>query len=141
MVKTTIQYEGDLRCVATHGPSGNTLQTDAPVDNQGRGESFSPTDLLGVALGSCMATIMGIAARNLGVEIKGMQIQVIKEMTTQPPRKIARLSTEIWMPAGVAENPVFEKAALTCPVHLSLHSDIEKPVIFHWAGGAAKVVQ
>jgi len=109
------------------------MQTDAPVDNQGRGESFSPTDLVATALGSCMATIMGIYARQKGIAIEGMRVEVTKEMTSTAPRKIARLSTEIWMPPGLARLPALEHAALTCPVHQSLHPDVEKPVDFHWS--------
>ncbi len=133
MVKVSIEYQGELHCRAEHGPSGATLETDAPVDNQGKGESFSPTDLVGTALGSCMATIMGIYARQKGIPLEGMRIEVSKEMTQNAPRKIARLTTEIWMPAGLARNPALEQAALTCPVHASLHPEVEKPVNFHWS--------
>ena len=133
MVKVFIEYRGDLHCSVTHGPSGATLQTDAPVDNQGKGEAFSPTDLVGAAMGSCMATIMGIFARQKGISLEGMRIEVTKEMTQSPPRKIARLATEIWMPAGLAPSPALEQAALTCPVHHSLHPDVDKPVQFHWS--------
>jgi len=133
MVNISISYIGGLHCLAEHGPSRATLETDAPVDNQGRGESFSPTDLVATALGTCMATIMGIYARQKGIPIEGMRIDVSKEMTQAAPRKIARLATEIWMPAGLARSPGLEQAALTCPVHQSLHPDVEKPVNFHWS--------
>lgn len=133
MVKIEIEYGGDLHCTAAHGPSGRKLETDAPVDNQGRGESFSPTDLVATALGSCMATIMGIYARRKGIDLKGMKIEVTKEMTQTPPRRIARLATQIWFPPALAQDSALENAALTCPVHQSLHLDIEKPVVFHWA--------
>ena len=132
MVKMTVEYAGDLHCSATHGPSGRTLETDAPVDNQGRGESFSPTDLTATSLAACMATVMGIYAKRKGIDLSGMKIEVGKEMTQTPPRKIARLSVEIWMPGTVAHDPALENAALTCPVIQSLHPDIEKPVTFHW---------
>ena len=132
MVKSTIEYEGGLHCTAIHRPSGSKLDTDAPVDNQGRGESFSPTDLVGVALGTCMATIMGIYAQRHGIPLKGMKLEVTKEMSTSTPRRIARLATEIWLPPNVDKDPNLERAALTCPVHHSLHPDIEKPVVFHW---------
>jgi putative redox protein len=132
MVKVSVEYQGDLHCRATHGPSGVTLETDAPVDNQGRGESFSPTDLVATALGSCMATTMAIYAQRKGIALEGMRIEVIKEMTQTPPRKIARLTTDIWMPAGVANDPALEQAALTCPVHRSLDPTVERPVNFHW---------
>ncbi|HVY12882.1 MAG TPA: OsmC family protein [Alphaproteobacteria bacterium] len=131
MVKIALEYTGGLHCVATHGPSGRKLETDAPVDNQGRGESFSPTDLVATGLGSCMATLMGIWANRHGVDLTGMRVEVIKEMSKDTPRRIARLATEIWVP--VAKNEALERAALTCPVHHSLHPDIEKPVTFHWA--------
>lgn len=132
MVKITIEYTGQLHCVAAHGPSGRRLETDAPVDNQGKGESFSPTDLVATALGSCMATVMGIYARQKDIDLAGMKIEVTKEMTQTPPRRIARLATEIWMPHSLDRNPALENAALTCPVHHSLHPDVEKPVTFRW---------
>lgn len=132
MVKISIQYSGDLHCEALHGPSKSVLQTDAPVDNQGRGESFSPTDLVATALGTCMATIMGILAKRRNVALEGMRIEVTKEMTQSGPRKIARLSTEIWMPEGMEKDVSYETAALSCPVHQSLHPDVDKPISFHW---------
>jgi len=133
MVKISTVYEGDLHTVATHGPSGKTLATDAPVDNQGRGETFSPTDLLAAALGACMLTIMGMTARRLGIDIKGARVEVSKEMTP-PPRRIGKLATEIWIPLPRSADPQgqLEHAALTCPVHRSLLAEIEKPVVFHW---------
>jgi len=133
MVKVSVEYQGDLHCSVQHAPSGATIQTDAPIDNQGKGEAFSPTDLVGAAMGSCMATIMGIYARGKGIPLAGMRIEVLKEMTSAPPRKIARLTTDIWMPAGLPHDPALEHAALTCPVHRSLHPDVEKPVNFHWS--------
>ena len=135
MIKTTIEYTGGLHCEATHGPSGNQIQTDAPVDNQGKGEAFSPTDLVAVALGTCIATVMGIYAERKGIDLTGMRIEVSKEMTATAPRRIARLATQIWLPVMESADPSrnLEKAALTCPVHYSLHSEIEKPVVFHYA--------
>jgi uncharacterized OsmC-like protein len=135
MVKSSIEYAGDLHCVATHGPSGVKIETDAPVDNQGRGESFSPTDLVGAALGSCMATIMGIYARNHNLDLKGMRIEVSKEMTPAAPRRIARLATEIWLPIPAEADPgkALEKAARACPVSLSIHPDIDAPITLHYA--------
>ncbi len=133
MVKIAIDYAGGLRCNAVHGPSGARLETDAPVDNHGRGESFSPTDLVATALGTCMATVMGIYAERKDIDLRGMKIEVTKEMTQSPPRRIAGLATEIWMPAGLAHDSALEHAAKTCPVHQSLHLDIAKPVVFHWA--------
>jgi uncharacterized OsmC-like protein len=134
MVKISISYCGGLRCEATHGPSGCRITTDAPVDNHGKGESFSPTDLLATALGSCMATVMGIVAQKHGVELVGMEITVEKEMVLQPVRRVGRLITRIRMPIG-GDHPqrrLFEQAAFTCPVHASLHPAVDIPVEFLW---------
>lgn len=136
MVEITGSYEGTLRCSATHGPSGATVETDAPVDNQGRGESFSPTDLVATALGVCMTTIMGIYAQRNEIELTGTKIRVEKHMTSSPPRHISRIVTEITVPLP-EDHPhrrAIEKAAVSCPVALSLHPDIEKPVVFAWVG-------
>ena len=134
MVSIRMDYEGDLHCKAVHGPSGSELATDAPVDNQGRGESFSPTDLVATALGTCMLTTMGILARTLGVDISGSTATVDKEMTAAGPRKIQRLRVKIHMPRD--QNPEnrekLERAARTCPVQRSLHPEVEGPVEFIW---------
>src|SRR5271169_1803564 len=98
MVNIQIEYQGDLHCKATHGPSGAELSTDAPRDNQGRGESFSPTDLVATALGTCMITVMGIAARKLNIDVSGVTATVEKEMTAAPPRRIERLTVRIHVP-------------------------------------------
>ncbi len=134
MVTIRIDYKGKLRCEAVHGPSGRRVETDAPVDNHGRGESFSPTDLATTALGSCMATIMGIVARQRGLDLGGMRMQVVKEMSATPPRRIARITTEFHIPGEFpeADRKALEQAALTCPVYQSLHPELEKPVTFHW---------
>lgn len=136
MVKVTIDYEGDLHCSNTHGPSGSTFSTDAPVDNNGRGETFSPTDLMAAALGSCMATIMGIVAQRKGIDLAGLRIQVGKHMSAEPPRRISRLEVRIEMPlAGDhPERKMLESAALSCPVHQSIHPDIEVPIDWVWQG-------
>lgn len=135
MVKISIAYHGDLRCEAIHGPSNNKLLTDAPVDNKGKGASFSPTDLVATALGTCMATVMGIYAQQHEIDLRGMKVTVGKEMTQVPVRRIARLTCEISMPlpASHPRREALERAALTCPVHQSLHPDVEKPVTFTWA--------
>ena len=136
MVSIDIIYKGELRCEATHGPSQVQFVTDAPVDNHGRGESFSPTDLVATALGTCMLTIMGIFAQRHEIDLRGTRVTVQKEMTAIPPRRIARLTTEIAIPLP-PEHPqraAIERAALTCPVHQSLHPDVEKPVSFTWSG-------
>ena len=110
------------------------METDAPVDNQGRGEAFSPTDLAATALATCMLTIMGMAARRLGVELKGARFEVTKEMSADLPRRIVRLETQIWLPVPRSADPngVLERAAHTCPVHQSLHPSIDQSVVLHW---------
>jgi len=127
-------YEGSLHCVATHGPSQNSLVTDAPVDNGGSGSAFSPTDLVATALGTCVLTTMGLVAARHDVDLSTMTVRVIKEMTTQPVRRIASLVTEVKMPAGiVTESSMRERleaAARKCPVHASLHPDIDAPIKF-----------
>jgi len=136
MVEITARYEGDLRCSAVHGPSKSTLLTDAPVDNHGRGEAFSPTDLVAAALPSCMMTIMGIYAGRHGVDLKGMTARTEKVMTSEGPRRIKSLRTTILVPLGAdsAHRTALENAAHTCPVHKSLHPDIDAPIEFVWAG-------
>jgi putative redox protein len=134
MVAIQVEYEGDLHCRSVHGPSGRDLATDAPVDNQGRGESFSPTDLVATALGTCMLTTMGILARTLNIDISGSTATVEKEMTAAPPRRIQRLRVKIQVPqTHSSENrEKLERAARTCPVQRSVHPDIETPVDFVW---------
>lgn len=134
MVSIDVLYEGELHCQATHGPSGNVITTDAPVDNHGRGESFSPTDLLATALASCMATIMGIQAKTSGVNVDGMKIHIEKIMATDSPRRVAKLPVRIEMPIPHDEKTatIMKRAAEHCPVHHSLHPDIEVPVEFVW---------
>ncbi len=136
MVMIQTMYQGELRCEATHMPSGTVLTTDAPKDNHGKGESFSPTDLVATALGACMLTIMGIAARTLGVAIEGARVAVEKEMAATPVRRIGALKVVITVPTPAltdAQKRTLEKAALSCPVHQSLHPDIAIPVEFIWA--------
>ncbi|MGD0831132.1 MAG: OsmC family protein [Terracidiphilus sp.] len=134
MVAIQIEYQGELHCTAVHGPSGTELNTDAPKDNQGRGESFSPTDLVATALGSCMLTVMGITARTLNIDIGGTTAIVEKEMTTTPPRMIASLNVKIRVPQIISKEnqQKLERAAHTCPVHKSLHPDIKSPIEFTW---------
>jgi len=134
MVAIQLEYEGDLHCKAVHGPSGTALATDAPKDNQGRGESFSPTDLVATALGSCMLTIMGIMARTLNIDITGTTATVEKEMASVPVRMIETLTVKIHVPQQVSEEnrQKLERAAHTCPVHKSLHPDVQKPIEFTW---------
>lgn len=132
---STVIYEGDLRTVATHVQSGTVIETDAPVDNQGKGERFSPTDLVATALASCMCTIMGIAARTHHIHIEGIICEVEKVMTTNP-RRIGEIKVNIIFPktAKIEEKyrTILERAALTCPVYESLHPECKKSVLFIW---------
>ena len=129
------EYLGELRTRATHLKSGNSIITDAPVDNQGKGEAFSPSDLVATALGSCMLTLMGIAARTHGIEIEGTKLETTKVMGTDP-RRIVRLDVSFTFPAGKSysdkEKAILEKAAVTCPVFYSLDPAIEKDIQFNW---------
>ena len=134
MVQIDFVYDGDLRCVTTHAPSHTELTTDAPVDNCGRGESFSPTDLVATALGTCMLTTMGIFAQRNEIDLRGAKATVRKEMTSSGPRKIARLTCELHLPVPIShpQREALERAALTCPVATSLHPDVAMPVTFAW---------
>jgi putative redox protein len=127
----TARYDGDLSCTATHGPSRATLRTDAPVDNEGQGRLFSPTDLVGTALGTCMLTIMGIVARRNGIRMEGATVKVEKHMS-QNPRRIGRLPVEITVPGKLTaeQRQKLEAAARGCPVHASLHPGIESQITF-----------
>jgi putative redox protein len=134
MLEIDIYYEGDLHCRAVHKPSGAVIQTDAPVDNHGRGENFSPTDLATAALGTCMATLMGIAAQQHGIDLKGTHVVVRKEMSKTPPRRIARFEVDyhVPLPANHPQRELLEAAARGCPVHHSLHPDIEQKIAFYY---------
>jgi uncharacterized OsmC-like protein len=128
-------YNGDLRTTATHLLSGNLIITDAPPDNQGKGEAFSPTDLVATALGSCMMTIMGIKARDNSIDITGAKAFVNKIMASNP-RRIAKVEVTFTMPDRdytEAEKAMLEEAALGCPVCKSLSSDCEAAIQFNWA--------
>lgn len=134
MVRIQSEYQGDLHCTSVHTPSKTELATDAPVDNQGRGESFSPTDLMATSLGTCMLTTMGIVAKTIGVDLTGATATVDKEMSSTPPRKVQRLIVSIRIPGIISpENQQrLENAAHTCPVKRSIHPDIDTPVEFVW---------
>lgn len=133
MVEIKTVYQGDKHCELTHGPSATRIETDAPRDNAGRGERFSPTDLMGAALSSCVLTTMAILAEKEGVNMQGAQAHVVKEMTSSP-RRIARLPVEVTMPKGVRIDlrGKIEAAARNCPVAKSLHPEIDAPISFHW---------
>jgi len=121
-VTVEVVYDGDLECTLTHGPSGDRMRTDAPVDNRGRGAHFSPTDLVGAAMGSCTLTVMGIVARDRGWDMTGAKAKVIKEMGAEPRRHIAKLTVAITLPASLDEKArlVLERTAATCPVQASM---------------------
>jgi len=140
VVEIRVRYEGDLRCQAVHGPSGTVLSTDAPVDNQGRGESFSPTDLAATALGTCMLTTMGIVAKRHGWSMEGATATVEKIMVADPARRIGKLEVKIRMPDRLDERAreTLERTARTCPVHKNLEASTEIPLVFEWGAEAAK---
>lgn len=135
-VEITVTYQGGLRCEARHGPSGRVLQTDAPVDNQGKGESFSPTDLVATGLGACMLTIMGIVAQRHGIALEGATARVEKHMSAEPPRRISRLPVVITVPGALDERQrkLLENAAETCPVHKTLGANVELAITWVWGG-------
>jgi putative redox protein len=129
-------YTGRLGCTATHGPSGKTLVTDAPLDNGGQGHSFSPTDLVATALGSCILTILGLVCERHDLDLTGAEVRVSKEMIQTPVRRIGALRTRVTIAAhavpDVAMRDRLETAASKCPVHRSLHPDIEAPIAFDY---------
>ena len=134
MVKIDIIYEGDLHCRLKHGPSGTEIMTDAPVDHMGKGEFFSPTDLTAGALGSCMMTVMAISAQKHNIDLRGTKVEVIKEMIDLPIRRIAKLAVNFSMPKGIepSKRLILERAAHSCPVHKSLHPDVEVITSFQY---------
>jgi putative redox protein len=134
MVAITMHYQGDLHCEIVHGPSGTTLNTDAPTDNHGLGASFSPTDLVASALGSCILTVMGLKAQAMRVDISGATAEVEKEMANAPVRMIKSLAVKIHVPHNLTEDQreKLEAAAHTCPVHKSMHPDVAMPIAFSW---------
>ena len=134
MVTTHVTYTGDLRCEATHAPSGSVIQTDAPADNHGKAQRFSPTDLVGAALATCIATTIGIAGQKKGWKLDGMRVKVDKDMSTTPPRRIAQLAVELWMPVAMDgdDRKQVETIAHACPIHASLHPDVRVTCVIHW---------
>ncbi|TDN36674.1 OsmC family peroxiredoxin [Hymenobacter sp. UV11] len=128
----TARYEGHLRTEATHTASSTVIQTDAPVDNHGRGEAFSPTDLVGTALGTCMLTTMAIVAERHQLDLVGSSFTMEKIMSQEPPRRIAQLNVGLHLPASLspADRALMERTAHTCPVALSLNPEIQQEVRF-----------
>lgn len=133
MVKMKVIYRGNLRAECAH-ESGAKIETDAPKDNQGKGEAFSPTDLFAASLATCMLTVMAIAARKVGVDLEGTTLDVEKEMVIAPMRRIGKLIVRFRCPtlpnAQIREK--LEKAAIDCPVHHSMHPDIKLEIDFVW---------
>jgi uncharacterized OsmC-like protein len=133
-VKTT--YLGDLRTDSIHLQSGNKLITDAPTDNMGKGEAFSPTDLLATATGTCMLTTMAIVAQRDEIDLAGSEVEVTKIMTQTPPRRVARLEINLKMKSNIVLSPEqvqkLENTAHKCPVSLSLHPEVEQVLMFEW---------
>jgi putative redox protein len=132
---STVIYEGELRTVAHHTASGTRIETDAPVDNHGKGEKFSPSDLVATALGSCMLTIMGMKARDLDIDLKGTRIEIQKFMKAEP-RRISGISLTFHLPAFLhlseKNKTILQRAAETCPVFYSIHPDIDVQVNYNW---------
>jgi len=133
-VEMVAEYVGELNCKLVHGPSGRALETDAPVDNCGRGLSFSPSDLLGASLVSCAMTTMAIKGPKAGISFESASGQVVKQMHSEGPRRVAELRVEIKMPGGlsVEDRASLERVARNCPVALSLHPDVHIPISFHY---------
>ena len=133
MATSKITYLGDLRTTSTHLQSGTEILSDAPVDNHGKGQAFSPTDLLANALGSCMITVMAIKANEMGIELKGTTAEVTKIMQAEP-RRIKRLEVTLNMAVAVTQKDqtILERVGRTCPVYLSLHPEVEKEIVFNW---------
>ncbi|MCA8964529.1 MAG: OsmC family protein [Planctomycetes bacterium] len=135
MVTITATYQGDLCCNAIHGPSGANISTDAPTDNEGLGRFFSPTDLVATALGTCILTTMAIVARRKGFDLQGATVSVDKHMLDQP-RRIGRLPVTLRIPGAYTDDQkkILERTAHTCPVHKSLHLDLDAPITIEWLG-------
>ncbi|MEO9954551.1 OsmC family protein [Nonlabens sp.] len=131
---STVEYKGNLRCESTHLKSSNSFLTDAPVDNKGKGEAFSPTDTVATGLASCMLTVMGIKAVDMGIELSGSKAQVTKVMEANP-RRISQIDVVLDMKGGCDKRTqlILERVGNTCPVHNSLHPDIVKNITFNWS--------
>jgi putative redox protein len=133
-IEINVEYLGQTSCRAVHGPSGKELRTTAPKDNGGDGSTFSPTDLLATSLGTCVITIVAMAAEKRGLDLRGATVTVEKHMTAEPPRKIARLPVRVRLPIRLSphDQKVLEAAAHGCPVHRSIHPDIDSPIVFEF---------
>jgi uncharacterized OsmC-like protein len=131
----TVTYESNLRTTCLHLQSGSAIETDAPTDNKGKGERFSPTDLIATGLGACMITTMSIKAESMGIALDGAQVEVTKIMKSDP-RRIGKIITHITMPEGLGlddkNKEILERVARTCPVERSLHPEVELEISFDW---------
>lgn len=131
---STVKYSGELRTLCVHLSSENTIITDAPTDNHGKGETFSPTDLTATSLAACMLTVMGIKATQMSIDINGTYAEVTKIMAAEP-RRIGEIIVKVVMPLNVysdKEKAIVENTARTCPVFYSLHPDLKKTIEFVW---------
>ena len=129
IMTSTVVYNGELRTTCTHLRSGNSIETDAPVDNNGRGERFSPTDLMSTSLATCMITVMGIKARTMGFDLNGVKIEVLKIMKADP-RRVGAIELTFHIPGNLKEidektKTILKNTGITCPVQLSIHPDID----------------
>jgi len=133
MPTSTVTYLGDLRTSSIHLQSGTTIVTDAPLDNNGKGEAFSPTDMVANSLATCMFTVMGIKARELNIDFSNSTAEVTKIMATEP-RRISEIHITFQMNLEADEKTkiILERTAMTCPVHHSLHPDIKREIVFNW---------
>lgn len=130
----TIIYKGELRCESTHLQSGTIIESDAPTDNKGKGEKFSPTDLLCVSLGTCVITTMGIKAADMNVNLEGTKLEVTKEMVSDP-RRVGRVIIKVVLPQleiSEKDKLILQRTGDNCPVHKSLHPDLQKEITYEW---------
>jgi len=134
MVEITGEYVGELRCELKHTPSGTVIETDAPADNHGRAERFSPTDLIATALIACMTTTLAIKTREKGWTFDGTKMRVEKHMSADAPRRITKLPVEVWFSTNLnpSDRMEVESILANCPVYKSIHPDIETPLRVYW---------
>ena len=133
---SSITYNGALRCEAIHNQSRSTIETDAPTDNRGKGERFSPTDLTATSLGLCLITTMGIKATDMGIDLAGSTVDIQKVMSADSPRRIVRIEVKVTLPElnlDAKNKSLLEAVGNGCPVARSLHPDIEQAISYHWA--------
>lgn len=134
MVEAHVTYKGVFRCSAKHGPSGNVIQTDAPKDNMGKGEAFSPTDLFATSLGICGITTIAIKMKEMDLNFDNTVVRIEKHMTIEPPRRVAKILVEYNFPEGIPDEyrNTITKIAESCPVALSMSDDVEKTYVYNF---------